>query len=108
MSSEVVILSLYSSQLKGPSPGRMREMATTRMAEMPTEKMLPVSSGGLRPVVMMEMEPLMICAQASQEAMPQALPMIAPAAQRSAGGLSAVTSSAIPEPGGSAVWRESG
>ena len=81
MSSEVVILSLYSSHWKGPLPGKMREMATTRMVEMPTEKMLPVSSGGLRPVVMIVMEPLMICAQASQEAMPHALPMIAPAVQ---------------------------
>ena len=82
MSSEVVMRSLYSSQSKGPVPGKMREMVMTRMAETPTEKMLPVSSGGLRPVVRMEIEPLMICAQASQEAMPQALPMTAPAAQR--------------------------
>ena len=81
MSSEVVILSLYSSQSKEPLPGNMREMTMTRMVEMPTEKMFPVSSGGLRPVVMIVMEPLMIWAQASQEAMPHALPMIAPAVQ---------------------------
>ena len=81
MSSEVVILSLYSSHWKGPLPGKITEMTTTRMVEMPTEKMLPVSSGGLRPVVMIVMEPLMICAQANQEAMPHALPMIAPVVQ---------------------------
>ena len=48
---------------------------------MPTEIMLPVSSGGLSPVVMMVISPFMICAHASQEAIPHALPMIAAAAQ---------------------------
>ena len=56
-------------------------MTRTRMVEMPTEIMLPVSSGGLSPVVMMVISPFMICAHASQEAIPHALPMIAAAAQ---------------------------
>ena len=51
------------------------------MVEMPTEIMLPVSSGGLSPVVMMVISPFMICAHANQDAIPQALPMIAAAAQ---------------------------
>jgi len=51
------------------------------MVEMPTEIMLPVSSGGLSPVVMMVISLFMICAHASQETIPHALPMIAAAAQ---------------------------